>query len=320
MSTTINHPHPTADPVDPALASLLSAGGPSTRLALRAAVRAVRPHQWVKNVLVVGAPAAAGTLFGGPVLVRLAATIIAMCAAASATYLVNDLGDIERDRVHPTKRYRPIASGELHLATARLAAVVLGATALLLGLSLGPATAAALAAYLALTISYSRWLKHVPVVELCVVAAGFVLRVMAGATATATALSVPFLVVVMAGSFFLATGKRLSEIIELGDSASTHRPVLAHYRRRELERLLAGSLAIMLVGYSAWAVSADIGRDRAPWLILSMVPILAAVGRLTRLTLRGEAGDPTRLALHDRPLQIAGAVGALLVAAGLYLM
>lgn len=309
MSTTIDLRAPETSPVTSSLGGYV-----------RPLVRGMRPPQWIKNALVVAAPAAAGTLFIGATFWKSFVALAAMCAASSATYLVNDLGDIERDRVHPTKRLRPLASGQLSPRVAQVAAVVLLAIALTTGALLGRWTALGVATYLALTLSYSRWLKHVPFIELAAVAAGFMLRVVVGAVATSTSLSVPFLVVVTAGAFFLATGKRLSELIELGTAAAAHRPVLGSYQRRRLERVLGASIAVTVAGYSTWAISTDSPRAGFPWLILSILPVIVAIGRVTRLTLRGDAGDPTGLALHDRVVQGAALASALVVFAGLYVV
>jgi decaprenyl-phosphate phosphoribosyltransferase len=285
---------------------------------IQAFLRAIRPHQWVKNVLIIGAPAAAGTLLAGPTLLRLSLAFAALCAAASATYLVNDIGDIERDRRHPTKRFRPIASGALSITAARRGAVILAAVGLAIGSAISITTGATIALYLALTLAYSRRLNHVAWVELGVVALGFVLRVVAGAAATSTALSLPFLTVVAGGSLFLVAGKRLSELIELGDAASDHRPVLGRYRRSDLERTLGAATAVMLIAYALWAIRADLGGDGVPWLAASIIPVVAATAHVGRLILRGRGGDPTALVLHDRLLQAAALVAGLVVFAGLY--
>ena len=267
----------------------------------------VRPRQWIKNVLVVAAPAAAGTLLAWTSLLPLVLSFIAMCAAASSTYLLNDLSDRSRDRCHPTKCRRPIASGALSVRRAGVASAALIGIALTLSLLLGVGVAVVMAAYLAITITYSRWVKHVPFVELGVVAAGFVLRVALGAVATVTPLSAPFLVVIGAGSLFLATGKRLSELVSLGRGAAEHRPVLAHYRTPVLERLIGASLITMLGGYALWAVGTDTGDPGLPWLVLSVAPVAVAALHLTRRVLRGDAGDPTELVVEDRVLRTQAA-------------
>ena len=279
----------------------------------------MRPRQWVKNSLVVAAPAAAGTLFTVGVVAPLAMAVVAMCAAASATYLINDIGDRERDRLHPTKRTRPIASGALAPGSAAAQAAVLAVSAIAIGAALGAGTSAGIIGYLALTFSYSRWLKHIPYVELLAVTAGFVLRVAVGALATGTTLSVPFLVVVAAGAFFLAAGKRYSELLELGPHPGRHRPVLEHYGLGRLSRLLAASLGVAVLGYGAWALGVEPPTWSAPWLVLSSIPVLFAAAWTRRRIVTGHGGDPTELLLSERALHVAGAAAAVCVIAGLYL-
>lgn len=290
------------------------------RSRLRTLTTAMRPGQWVKNALVVAAPAAAGTLLSGSVFVPVVLAVAAMCAAASSTYLLNDVGDRERDRAHPTKCRRPIASGALSAPRAVAASAGLIVLSLMTAWLAGPGVAAVVTAYLVVTVSYSRSLKHVPFLELGIVASGFVLRVLVGAVATATAVSIPFLVVVGAGSMFLATGKRLSELISLGPAAAGHRPVLGHYRRITLERIVGTSLVIAVGGYTLWAIGTDAGGSAEPWLMLSVVAIAVAALHLTRRVLRGDAGDPTALVLHDRLLRMTGGTAAALVFVGLYLV
>lgn len=282
-------------------------------------VRAMRPRQWVKNVLVVAAPAAAGTILSWGTVTSLLVAFAAMCAAASATYLVNDISDRERDRLHPTKRQRPIPAGDLPVAVAWIQAAVLASTALLLGLVLGGGTAIAVVTYLGLTFGYSRWIKHVPFVELGGVAAGFVLRVLIGAAATATPVTAPFMVVVAAGSLFLAAGKRYAELTEMGSSGAAHRPVLAHYTVSGLENIIVVSAAAAVSAYAVWASFAEPLSFATGWLALSVVASAAVVLRALKLVLAGRGGDPTELILGDQVIQCVGALAAACAFVALYL-
>ena len=265
----------TSRPVDPRPVDPRPVASPFD---LRALPQAMRPTQWVKNALVAAAPFAAGTIFATHVVVSVVLATLAMCAAASATYLVNDLGDRARDQAHPTKCRRPIASGRLNPATATLAAVALASVGLGLASTLGAGALLVTVIYLCMTVAYSRWLKHVPFLELLILAAGFVLRVLIGAVATGTALSMAFLVVVGTGALFLAAGKRLSELISMGADAELHRPVLAWYRRSMLERLVGAFLITMVGSYALWALGADTIGPNIPWLILSVAPVAVNVG------------------------------------------
>lgn len=283
-------------------------------------VLAMRPRQWVKNVLVVAAPSAAGTILSWATVTSLLVAFAAMCAAASATYLVNDISDRERDRLHPTKRQRPIAAGDLPVAVAWVQAGFLASTALALGLTLGGGTAIAVVTYLGLTFGYSRWIKHLPYVELGGVAAGFVLRVLMGAAATATAVTAPFLVVVAAGSLFLAAGKRYAELTEMGLTGAAHRPVLAHYTESGLENIIVVSVATSASAYAVWASFAEPLSLATGWLALSVVGLAAVLLRALKLVLAGHAGDPTELILSDRLIHRAGALAATCAFVALYLL
>lgn len=281
-------------------------------------LRAMRPRQWVKNALVLAAPFAAGSLFTGGVLVSALLAIVVMCAAASTTYLLNDVSDRDRDRRHPTKCRRPIAAGELSVPAALVLASATAAAALALAAVLSAWTCVFVAAYLVMTISYSRRLKHVANLELGVVAAGFVLRVLVGAAATATPLSAPFLIVVGAGALFLAIAKRYAELSELGADAALHRPVLAHYTLDGLHVGLATSMGVALLSYVVWAVGVEELTLASPWVGLSVVPVAIAAARAYRRAIAGGVGDPTELVLGDRVLQFAGLATAALLLVGLY--
>src|SRR5690606_34385269 len=151
---------------------------------LPAPIRAMRPRQWIKNVLVLSAPLAAGDLFVPDVIIRAGIAFVAFCLISAAVYLVNDVRDVEEDRQHPKQRFRPIAAGELGTTPA----LVLAAVCAVLGLGLGFATAVplgvTLAAYAIIQVVYSTWLKHYPVIDLAVVSSGFLLRAVAGGVAT----------------------------------------------------------------------------------------------------------------------------------------
>ena len=284
---------------------------------------ALRPHQWVKNVLVLVAPGAAGLLGHGDVVLRALAAFGIFCAAASATYLVNDVLDAEADRRHPVKRLRPVAAGTLGIPAAVGAAATLGVAAvagswLLAGWQLVAVTGA----YLAITLGYSLRLKHEPVIELAAVASGFVLRAVAGGVAVHVPLSSWFLVVTSFGALFLVTGKRAAEHLTLGDERGAHRRSLTLYTPEFLRSTLTLSAAATVTTYCLWAFDrAGLARpgDRLTWVELSVAPVVVGVLYVLRLLDAGEGGAPTELALHDRTLQLLGLAWAVLVALGVYL-
>ena len=182
-------------------------------------IKALRPKQWVKNVLVLAAPAAAGAeaLFHGRVLLDVLLAFVVFCLGASSIYLINDAKDWREDQEHPTKRFRPIASGVLPIKLAYVMAVVL--ICLSIGLSFlataGPQLAIVMAIYIALQLGYCFGWKHMPVIDIALVSSGFMLRTMAGGVAAGIELSQWFLLVAAFGSLFMASGKRYAELLSL---------------------------------------------------------------------------------------------------------
>jgi decaprenyl-phosphate phosphoribosyltransferase len=251
---------------------------------LLAVLEAARPRQWPKNLLVFAAPLAGASLgrangFGYALLAAAAFT-----AASSAVYLINDVADAERDRRHPTKRRRPVASGRLPAGLAVTSAVIA------VGLALGAcawADSAALAVvigvYIAFSLLYTMVLKHVPGVEVILVAVGFVLRALGGAVATGVPPSGWFLTVCSLGALMVALGKRYTELAVLGDAAARHRPVMRWYTLgilRVSQRVVA---LAMLAAYLLWAFSHTDSWMRG-WHLISAVPLALALGRFDRLT------------------------------------
>jgi len=283
-------------------------------------VRAARPRQWLKNVLVFAAPGAAGLLDEGAPLVRAVGAFGAFCLVASATYLLNDIADVEADRAHPTKRFRPIASGALAVPVAWVAAGVAAAAGLALGGRAGGwPLVGVLAGYQASTAAYSLWLKHVPVVDLVVVAAGFVLRAVAGAVAVDVPISDWFFIVTSFASLFMVTGKRAAEINGRGDGAADTRRVLGAYTPGFLAYLRTVSSGAALVGYCLWAFEkADVVEGGFPWYQLSIVPFSLAIFRYA-LRLDGGAGEaPEDVVLSDPVLLAGAAAWVITFALGVY--
>lgn len=288
------------------------------RSPLVALVVALRPRQWIKNLLVYAVPLAAGELTNRDVLVDTTIAFICFSAVASATYLINDVIDVESDRAHPRKRFRPIAAGELPVRVAVVLAVVLGLLGLLgAALSTYPGFLVTLIVYLVATLSYSFGLKHEPVVELAVIAAGFVLRAIAGGTATGIPMSPWFLTVAAFGSLFMASGKRYSEFVALGPEGRATRPALARYTATYLRFVWSLSAAIMLTAYCLWAFQlASRDQGAVPFAAWSVVPFILAVLRFALDIDRGDAGAPEDIALGDRVLQATAVVWVVMFALG----
>ena len=275
---------------------------------LTALLRESRPKQWIKNVLVFAAPGAAGVLDEGNNLLLTLVTFVSFCFAASGIYLWNDLLDVEADRRHPTKRNRPIASGELPVGVARLAGVVFPLIALALAGGTGRwQTVAVIATYIVITLAYTFGLKHVPVVDVVTVAAGFVLRAAAGAVAVDVPMSNWFVLCITFGSLFIVVGKRYAELNELGDGAGT-RATLEEYTVGYLRIMLAVSLGGVLISYCVWAFETS-AASTSDWPLyeLSIVPMLMALMRYLLVLERGEGAAPEEVFVSDRLLQFLGA-------------
>lgn len=282
-------------------------------------VRAMRPKQWMKNALVFAAPVAAGVIDERDLLVKTLLAFVAFCLASSGTYLINDARDVESDRQHPTKRFRPIAAGELpvHLAW------VLAAVFIVAGIAIAFATSRNLGltvvAYLALTTTYSFWLKHQAIVDIVAVAGGFVLRAIAGAAATGVPISEWFFIVTSFGALLMVTGKREGELGELGDDAVKLRPTLGLYSPGFLAYLRAVFTGVVLVGYCLWAFSsAHTAPDAGQWYQLSILPFAIAILRYALLIDQGKGSEPEQLVVSDRVLLASGAVWAIIYGYAVY--
>ena len=285
---------------------------------LHAVVVTARPRQWVKNALVLAAPLAAEVLRERTALVHVAIAFVVLCIAASGTYFVNDVSDIAADRLHPTKRLRPVAAGLLPAPLALILGIGLLAGALGLSTVLGLAFAGVVLTYIALTVAYSMWLKMIPVVDVAAVASCYLLRAIAGAVAVPVAVSPSFLLVASFAALFIVVGKRHGDHLALDEDARPYRSTLTAYTPDFTSQLVAASLTATLLSYAEWAFTLDVGERGIPWVACSVLPFTVGMLRATQLVVRGEGVDPERL-LADPGLVAAGVTVAFLLVAGLYL-
>jgi decaprenyl-phosphate phosphoribosyltransferase len=284
---------------------------------LMALVRAMRPRQWVKNLLVLAVPAAGGTLFHAHVLIACGVAFVSFTFAASSIYLLNDLRDVEGDRAHPTKRNRPIASGQVSEGLARTVAIVLIVLALLVPFTLWSSEVtgdlcAVVAAYIALNIAYVWYLKHQPVLDLATVASGYVLRAVAGGIAASMYVSPWFLAVTGAGALFIVAGKRYSEIVQQGSSGAS-RAILREYSPEYLRSVWSMSAGATIIFYAIWAFSFVDGTHHTS-AELSIVPLTLALLRYMRDIDAASAEAPEHALLRDPWLIAFGIAFALLFA------
>jgi decaprenyl-phosphate phosphoribosyltransferase len=284
----------------------------------RGLLHTARPRQWVKNVLVFAAPGAAGKLTEIDVLLTAVLTFGLFGLAAGGTYFLNDLLDREADRQHPTKRHRPIAAGVVPVSLAAFAAALLPVTAVVGGVAVGGwDLGAVVAAYVVLTISYSVWLKHIAVVDLVVVAGGFVLRAVAGGVAVEVPLSDWFLIVASSASLFMIAGKRAAEHNNLGEARGHTRAILEAYSIPFLRYVRSTSSAVAIAAYCMWAFEKSVGGG-IPWFELSIAPFVMGMLRYALLLEADEGEAPEELVLGDRPLQVIGLLWAVLFASGVH--
>jgi decaprenyl-phosphate phosphoribosyltransferase len=294
-------------------------GRRSTPVAL---VVAMRPRQWLKNVLVFAAPLAAGSILEPDVLRPSVIAFIAFCLMSSATYLINDIRDVDADRTHPAKRNRPIAAGELAPAIAVAAASVLAVAALGLALWVNVGLFGVVLAYAVFTLSYSLFLKHEPVVELALLSMGFLLRAIAGGVAAQLPISPWFLIVAGFGSLFMAAGKRFSELdrslraAENGAEQGTRRRSLDGYTLPYLRFVWGTAAAVAITAYCLWAFEVGLQESTFPWAQWSVLPFVLAILRYAVDVDKGQAEAPEDVVLKDRALLTMGAIWLILFALG----
>jgi 4-hydroxybenzoate polyprenyltransferase len=283
-------------------------------------IRLMRPHQWIKNLLVLAALIFAKRLFVLHDLLRAIIAFAAFCSLSSTAYVVNDIVDRDADRLNPEKRDRPLACGEISVEAACRVAIALGATALLLSVLLGWAFVGIAILYAALQGAYSLWAKRVMVVDIIAVAIGFVMRAFAGGIAIKAEVSPWLAFITFALALLLVLGRRRHELIALGDAATAHRGALEFYSVRLIDQMISIVAGATLVGYMIYTASTEVESKLGTRHLYLTVPFVA-FGILRYLYLiaeRDEGGDPARMLLGDSPLLIAVALWLLTDIALLY--
>jgi len=279
----------------------------------------LRPRQWVKNLFVFAGLVFAQKLFTPSVWPALGAFAV-FCALSGSVYLVNDAADREKDRLHPDKKWRPIASGRLPAGTAVTAAAVLVVAALAGSLVLSRPLAVVALAYAVLLGAYSVWLKHVVIVDVIVVAIGFVLRAVAGAVAIDVGISGWLLICTVLMALFLALGKRRHEYLTLGEAAVRHRPILAEYSAGLLDQMIAVVTASTVTAYALYTMSPETVAKFETRLLPATLPfVLYGIFRYLYLLYRRQlGGNPSELFLNDGPLLVNTLLWILAVALIIY--
>ncbi|ALG83373.1 decaprenyl-phosphate phosphoribosyltransferase [Gordonia phthalatica] len=293
--------------------------GPPKNLAT-GLIKALRPRQWVKNVLVLAAPMAAGTdtLTDPARMGNVGIAFVAFCLVASSIYLINDALDVEADRQHPTKRFRPIAAGVVPRNFAFVLAVVLAAASIGIAFLANWQTAVTIAVYLVIQLGYCFGLKHQAVVDICIVSSGFLLRAIAGGVAAELpeGLSKWFLLVMAFGSLFMAAGKRYAELQLAERTGAKIRKSLQYYTTTYLRFVWTLAATAVVLCYGLWAFDEDRGDN--VFYAISMVPFTIAILRYAVDVDGGEAGEPEEVALGDRVLQFLALAWVVLVGVAVY--
>ncbi len=270
-----------------------------------ATLAVLRPRQWVKNLFVFAGLIFSQSLFT-PLLWPALAAFAIFCALSGAIYVFNDVADVEKDRIHPTKRTRPIARGALSIPAALTLGVLLLVGSLLAAFALSVPFGLVAAAYAGLLTAYSVWLKHVVIVDVLTVAAGFVLRAVAGAAAIHVEISGWLVICTILVALFLALGKRRHEYRTLRGDAAAHRPILAEYSEGFLDQMVAVVTASTVTAYALYTMSPDtVARFHTRLLPITLPFVLYGIFRYLYLLYRREmGGNPSDLLLNDRALLV----------------
>lgn len=297
-------------------------------------LRLLRPRQWVKNFAVFAAITFAGELFNPPVFHKVLLSFFVFCGLASSTYIINDIFDIKKDKLHPFKRFRPIASGAVPVPLAASLAIILMLGSLFVAKTVTPSFFVLSITYLVIQFLYSTWLKSLAVVDILLIAAGYILRVYAGEFASGFHISVWLLLTTISISLFLAVGKRRSELTLLSDKTEENiaatRKSLSHYSERLLDVYASVFATSTFITYALFTFLENPGGfklslgilmpDFLPiffqrkWLMITIIPVVYGLMRyLQDIYEKHEGESPEKVLFSDKPLLITVTIWALLV-------
>jgi len=288
---------------------------------LKALLKTMRPRQWVtKNIFIFAALVFDKQLLVVDSFLRTLAGFALFCLISSSVYIFNDIADVEADRQHPDKKNRPIASGKLPLSAAWAAGILLAAITLVTGYLLAPLFGYVIGLYFLINMAYSKWLKHIPIIDVLVISAGFVLRVGAGVTLINVERFSPWLYVVMTLlALFLGFGKRRAELALLTQGAGSHRKVLDGYTLPLLDQYIMIVSGTTIVAYSLYTFSApNVPENHSMMLTIPFV-VYTIFRYLYLIEVKHAGGAPEEILLSDRPFQIAMFLWAVTVLAIFYL-
>jgi 4-hydroxybenzoate polyprenyltransferase len=284
-------------------------------------IKTMRPKQWIKNVFVFAPLIFDEKLFDLRYLARTVAGFVLLCLTSGTVYIINDLADVEKDRNHPEKRHRPLASGKLSARAARIAAVLIPLISLPAGFLVHGVLGSILAGYLLIQIAYSYWLKNVVIIDVMIVASGFLLRVAAGVPLVEAERFSPWLYICMTLlALLIGFGKRRHELVLLEDNASGHRQSLQEYNLSLLDHVISIVTASTLLAYALYTFSAP-NLPVNHTMMLTIPFVLYGIFRyLYLIHVRGFGGAPEEIVLSDRPLQVAIVLWGLSVVLVMYVL
>ena len=286
---------------------------------IKAYLKLMRCHHYIKNILILLPVVFAGQLFNLHILGEVLIGILAYSLVSSIVYIINDIVDVESDRKHEKKKNRPIASGAISISSASFLAIVLLAISILLNISINANLYAYLFiyGYLLLNICYTIWLKHVPIIDIFILSMGFLIRVLYGAAITDIIVSNWLYLTILAFSFYMGLGKRRNEYIKSG---SKSRKVLKYYNKGFLDNNMYMCMGLGIVFYSLWCI--DINTlVRTPINLIWTIPIIIVICMRYSLIVEGDSlGDPVDVLLGDKTLLILAILYALVIFTMLYLV
>lgn len=283
-------------------------------------LKALRPHQWIKNLFVMAALIFSKHVFDPSYVIQASLAFVSFCLISSAVYLFNDIHDRENDRNHPDKRHRPIASGALGVSTASISALVLALLALWLSFGIQLYFGLILTLYALLNLGYSLGLKHVVILDVMIIASGFLLRAVGGALAIEVDISSWFILCTMLLALFLGFVKRRQELILLENQANQHRRNLQDYSDKFLDQVISIVTAGTLVTYALYTMSPEVSEKLGtPHLNLTIPFVIYGLLRYLYLVYnKGQGGDTATTLLRDFPLQLTCLLWVVALGAILY--
>lgn len=269
-------------------------------------LKSMRPHQWLKNLFIFAPIIFSQNIFNLPFLLKTIVAFILFCILSGSLYILNDLKDLEEDKLHPSKSKRPIPSGRLKKSTAFLFFIILSVLALILSIALNIYFFIAALIYFLLQVAYSFWLKHVVILDVFVVASGFFIRVVAGGLAIDVHLSSWLLICTILLSLFMAMSKRRHELVLLEENAGSHRPILKEYNPYLLDQMIAVVTASTLIAYCLYTISEEtVSKFGTARLVYTVPFVLYGIFRYLYLVhQRTEGGSPEVLIIKDKPLLV----------------